>query len=107
MKEVFLKHKEFIIGIAILKLVPQKDNIALKEVITAWKKELIQKKSNIVIGDCGNCSNGWVQAIKSVYIYGKTNGWLSENKPVELKEIEITDTKEIIKPKKMGRPKKQ
>lgn len=75
-KDIFLKHQEFITAVAILKLTPQKDNVNLIEVVNAWKQELKNNNSKVIIGDCNGCGNGSLSAVKDFYVYAKQKKWI-------------------------------
>jgi hypothetical protein len=92
-KEIVLKHKEFITAIALYKLVPQRDNVNLIELVNAWKQVLKEIGSKVVVGSCDSCGNGSLSAVKDLYVYAVKNNWFNENFCDDVK-------------KKTGRPKR-
>jgi hypothetical protein len=85
-KETILKHREFVEAIALYRLIPQRDNIIVKELKAAWKQHLIDIKSKLVVGDCDGCGNGTIGAIKDFYVEAKRLGWFDEQSNIQLKQ---------------------
>lgn len=75
-KEIVIKHKEFIIAIATLGHLPQKDNSNLREIVKAWETERKAIKSKVVYSDCGSCGGGWIAQVKDFYVYAKKKEWI-------------------------------
>lgn len=96
-REVFYKHKAFIEVIALHRHQPQSSNINLIEVINAWKKHLKDINSKVIVGDCGHCGGGWIEATKDFYVYGMKEGW---DKPEQTIISQHFDTQPIVKQKR-------
>lgn len=86
-RELIVKHKDFVEAIALYKLVPQKGNIHVAELLGAWKQHLKDIKSKVVVGDCDGCGNGTIGAIKDFYVEAKRLGWF------DAQVIEVTKSK--------------